>query len=192
MMWEKAADTNPSVVEEVMPSPERMFQLRDIFMAKIQIKNPIVDAEQLDLHIAHILEHGFGWTSTSCLVLLVLALAAIWGNYPDDFRPQLPRKSSRNDLDALRVPLDIPDERMNESLAYLSMAQKRLFAAQMDDSLVGVVCFCLCGYVLLMVEPLQDARELTKTAECGTSITWSPSRDGRCSGQPLPCGKRTT
>lgn len=119
-------------------------------MAKIQIKNPIVDAEQLDANIADIIENGLDWTSTSCLVLLVLALAAIWGNYPDDFRPSL-RKSSRKDLDATRVPLDIPDERMKESLSYFAMAQKRLFAAQTDDSLVGVVCFCLCGYLPLTI-----------------------------------------
>lgn len=122
-----------------------MFELRDIYMSKIQIKNPIVDADQLDAHIAYVLDNGFGWSTTSCLVLLVFALAAIWGNYPDDERRAV---EDSDPYSRQRFTLAVPDHRMRESLMYITMAQKRMSMAYLDDSLLGVVCFCLFGYVL--------------------------------------------
>jgi hypothetical protein len=34
---------------------------------------------------------------------------------------------------------------MKESLMYIDMARKRMSMAYLDDSLLGVVCFCLFG-----------------------------------------------
>lgn len=124
-----------------------MFELRDIYMTKIQTKNPIVDADQLEAHIACVLDNGFGWSASSCLVLLVFALAAIWGNYPDDERRPANSDEMRDSYGGRYVTLAVPEHRMNESLIYLAMAQKRMSAAYLDDSLLGVVCFCLFGYV---------------------------------------------
>lgn len=125
-----------------------MFELRDIYMGKIQGKNPIVDADQLDAHIAYVLENGFGWSATSCLVLLVFALAAVWGNYPDDERRNIESDEELDLYPRQRVTMAVPDHRMRESLMYIAMAQKRMSTAYLDDSLLGVVCFCLFGYVL--------------------------------------------
>lgn len=125
-----------------------MFELRDIYMSKIQGKNPIVDADQLDAHIAYVLENGFGWSATSCLVLLVFALAAVWGNYPDDERRNIESDEELDLYPRQRVTMAVPDHRMRESLMYIAMAQKRMSTAYLDDSLLGVVCFCLFGYVL--------------------------------------------
>lgn len=124
-----------------------MFELRDIYMAKIQIKNPIVDADELDSHIACVLENGFDWSTSSCLVLLVLALAAIWGNYPDDDRRTIIHTDGKSSYSSQYITLAVPDHRMKESLMYIEMAQKRMSMAYLDDSLLGVVCFCLFGYV---------------------------------------------
>lgn len=112
-------------------------------MTKIQVKNPIMDADQLNDHIRYVLEHGFGWSTTSCLVLLVFALAAIWGNYPDDERHTVEVDPSQ----IRRITIAVTDHRMRESLMYITMAQKRMSTAYLDDSLLGVVCFCLFGYV---------------------------------------------
>jgi hypothetical protein len=125
-----------------------MLELRDIYMTKIQIKNPIVDADQLDAHIAHVLENGFDWSASSCLVLLVFAMAAVWGNYPEDERRTV-SSDPHSPYSRQYVTLSVPDNRMKESLAYLSMARKRLSTAYLDDSLLGVVCFCLFGYAFL-------------------------------------------
>lgn len=126
-----------------------MFELRDIYMTKIQIKNPIVDADQLDAHISYVLDNGFGWSTSSCLVLLVLALAAIWGNYPDDERRTIGSNESGDSDSRQYVTMAVPEHRMKESLMYIDMARKRMSMAYLDDSLLGVVCFCLFGYVSL-------------------------------------------
>lgn len=126
-----------------------MFELRDIYMTKIQIKNPIVDADQLDAHISYVLDNGFGWSTSSCLVLLVLALAAIWGNYPDDERRTMGSNESGDSDSRQYVTMAVPEHRMKESLMYIDMARKRMSMAYLDDSLLGVVCFCLFGYVSL-------------------------------------------
>lgn len=105
-------------------------------MARIRTKNPIVDAEQLDECIARVLESGFDWSVTSCLALLVFALAAIWGNYPEpDTRESAPGY----------LTLEVPKHRMEESLGFFSMARKRMSAAYLDGSVVGIQCFCLFG-----------------------------------------------
>ncbi|KAL7783603.1 hypothetical protein V8C37DRAFT_397002 [Trichoderma ceciliae] len=144
-----------SYLEASNPSPERMFELRDIYMTKIQGKNPIVDADQLDAHIAYVLDNGFGWSSTSCLVLLVFALAAIWGNYPDDDRRTVESDGELDLYPRQRVTMAVPDHRMRESLMYITMAQKRMSTAYLDDSLLGVVCFCLFGmWYQYNIEPI--------------------------------------
>ncbi|OTA01522.1 Zn2Cys6 transcriptional regulator [Trichoderma parareesei] len=135
---EFAEKPKPSDFEVSNPSPERMFELRDIYMSKIQGKNPIVDADQLDAHIAYVLENGFGWTATSCLVLLVFALAAAWGNYPDDERRHVETHEQLDIYPRHRVTMAVPDHRMRESLMYIAMAQKRMSTAYLDDSLLGV------------------------------------------------------
>ncbi|KAL7816114.1 hypothetical protein V8C44DRAFT_324015 [Trichoderma aethiopicum] len=152
---EYAEKPKPSDLEVSNPSPERMFELRDIYMSRIQGKNPIVDADQLDAHIAYVLDNGFGWTATSCLVLLVFALAAVWGSYPDDERRHVETQEEVNIYPGQRVTMAVPDHRMRESLMYIAMAQKRMSTAYLDDSLLGVVCFCLFGmWYQYNIEPI--------------------------------------
>lgn len=123
----------------------RMLELREIFLTRIWTKNPIVDADQLDLYIANVLENGIDWSASSCLLLLVFALAAIWGNYPEaETRTMACNEPSFAPRGAY-VTLSVPECRMKESLAFVSMARKRLSAAYMDESLVGVQCLCLFG-----------------------------------------------
>lgn len=136
-----------------------MFELRDIYMTKIQGKNPIVDADQLDAHIRYVLDNGFGWSATSCLVLLVFALASIWGNYPDDERRTVESDEELDLVPRQRVTMAVPDHRMRESLMYITMAQKRMSTAYLDDSLLGVVCFCLFGCVLSSSSSLLGAQQ---------------------------------
>lgn len=125
----------------------RILELRDIYMTQIQTKNPIVDADELNEHLSKVLEKGFDCSPSSCLVLLVLSLAAIWGNYPhDDRRTNMARMVSPERFPPReRVTNAVPEHRMRESLEYFSMARERMSAAYLDDSLLGVACFCLFG-----------------------------------------------
>jgi hypothetical protein len=116
-------------------------------MTKIWPKNPIVDEEQLDSYIARVLETGIDWSAASCLLLLVFALAAIWGNYPEDETREIPCPEPTFGAPVTYVTLSVPEHRMKESLGYLGMARKRISAAYLDNSLLGVQCLCLFGFV---------------------------------------------
>ncbi|KAI9376197.1 hypothetical protein BJX61DRAFT_531032 [Aspergillus egyptiacus] len=145
-----AFEEKPDRFPTVIPSfePRRILELRDIFATKILAKNPIVDAEQLESYIARFLETGIDWSASSCLVLLVLALAAIWGTYPEDETREVPVPEPPYGIGApmTYVTISVPDHRMKESLGYLSMARKRISAAYLDNSLLGVQCLCLFGF----------------------------------------------
>ncbi|KAK1145189.1 hypothetical protein N8T08_004622 [Aspergillus melleus] len=135
--------------------PGRMFELREIFLAKIWTKNPIVDAGQLDSYIANVLENGIDWSASSCLLLLVFALAAVWGNYPEAETRTIACHEPSFAQQGTYVSLSVPECRMKESLAFVSMARKRLSAAYMDESLVGVQCLCLLGiWYQYNIEPI--------------------------------------
>lgn len=154
---EKEKNIDPHRQQAMLPSMigydgsqrRRILELRDIYMRKIQIKNPIVDACELDEHLNKVLEKGFDWSPSSCLVLLVLSLAAIWGDYPhNDRRTKVDCIVSYDGFNQTGfVTNSIPEHRMRESLIYFSMARKRMSTAQLDDSLLGVACFCLFGYL---------------------------------------------
>jgi hypothetical protein len=117
-----------------------MSELRNIFIAEFEPMCPIIDISQLDTFIAKIVENGFDWSVSSCLVLLVFSLAAIWGNYPKDERRVAVSNEARPEY-----TVAVPEHRLKESLIYIGMAQKRMSSAMLDDSLLGVVCFCFFG-----------------------------------------------
>jgi hypothetical protein len=114
-------------------------------MTKIWTKNPIVDSDQLDIYIARVLENGIDWSASSCLVLLVFALAAIWGNYPDDETREVSYNGPSFIPPATYMTMSVPEHRMKESLTFFAMARKRLSTAYLDDTLLGVQCLCLFG-----------------------------------------------
>ncbi|KIX04789.1 uncharacterized protein Z518_05660 [Rhinocladiella mackenziei CBS 650.93] len=77
-----------------------------------------VTSTHLNAHIACVLEHGFGWSASSCLVLLVFALAAVWGHYPDDERRPVASVERRDSYPGRYVTLAVPEHRMEE-VSYL-------------------------------------------------------------------------
>ena len=122
------------------PSPTRIRELRDIFFAQIDSYYAIIDLDQLDTFIAEIVESGFRPNASSCLVLLVLAMAAIWGNYPDDERRLVVSEEGRE-----YYTVTVPEHRQKEASTYFAMALDRMPAAMLEESLLGVTCFCLFG-----------------------------------------------
>ncbi|KAG9250354.1 uncharacterized protein F5Z01DRAFT_629750 [Emericellopsis atlantica] len=153
------AKPNHWALETASPSVARIYELRDIFFSQVEPKCPLVDVEDLDAYIAEVIEHGFAWTSSSCLVLIVFALAAIWGHYPDDERRLVVSNSA-----AERYTAAVPEHRIRESSIYLGMAQRRLSAASQDESLVGALCYLLYGnWLQYNFEPIQ-AWKMFRTA----------------------------
>lgn len=132
---------------KALPSldPRRLLELREIFMTKIWTKNPIIDSDQLDFYIARVLENGIEWSASSCLVLLISALGAIWGNFPDEETREASYSETSFSPPITYVTMSVPEHRMKESLTFLSMARKRISTAYLDDTLLGVQCFCLFG-----------------------------------------------
>ena len=126
--------------ETVIPTFERVKELLDIFIAEIDNKSPMISKLQLSCYAAEAIERGFDFSASSCLVLLTLALAAIWGCYPDDERRLLDTEDEQGGY-----TMRIPENRFNESSTFFKMARSRMPAAMMDQSLVGVVCFILFG-----------------------------------------------
>ncbi|OGE50684.1 hypothetical protein PENARI_c016G09905 [Penicillium arizonense] len=152
-----AYSEKPDRFQTALPSldPQRLLELREIFRTKIWTKNPIVDPDQLDFHIARVLENGIDWSASSCLVLLIFALAAIWGNYPDDETREVSYNEPSFSPPVTYVTMSVPEHRMKESLTFLSMARKRISTAYLDDTLVGVQCLCLFGiWYQYNVEPI--------------------------------------
>ncbi|KAL3460299.1 glycosyl hydrolase family 3 N terminal domain-containing protein [Aspergillus heterothallicus] len=152
-----AFEEKPERFQADIPSfdPRRIIELRDIFMTKIWPKNPIVDEDQLESYIARVLETGIDWSAASCLLLLVFALAAIWGHYPEDETREVPCPEPTFGAQMTYVTLSVPEHRMKESLAYLCMARKRMSAAYLDNSLLGVQCLCLFGiWYQYNIEPI--------------------------------------
>jgi hypothetical protein len=117
----------------------------EIFALKIYIKHPFVDLAQLRECLSVVADQGIDSSASFCLIALVCALAAIWGDFPgDDVR----ERSSPDAMDESSTPemtLSIPDDRMAESLSYLDLARQRMCAAYLDDSHVSVQCFALFG-----------------------------------------------
>ncbi|KAJ5454186.1 Glycoside hydrolasesuperfamily [Penicillium daleae] len=153
----EAYSEKPDRFQTALPSldPQRLLELRKIFMTKIWTKNPIVDPDQLDFYIARVLENGIDWSASSCLVLLIFALAAIWGNYPDDETREVSYNEPSFSPPVTYVTMSVPEHRMKESLTFLSMARKRISTAYLDDTLLGVQCLCLFGiWYQYNVEPI--------------------------------------
>ncbi|CAI7622330.1 unnamed protein product [Penicillium pancosmium] len=152
-----AYSEKPDRFQTALPSldPQRLLELREIFMTKIWTKNPIVDPGQLDFYIARVLENGIEWSASSCLVLLIFALAAIWGNYPDDETQEVSYNERSFSPPVTYMTMSVPEHRMKESLTFLSMARKRISTAYLDDTLLGVQCLCLFGiWYQYNIEPI--------------------------------------
>ncbi|KAJ5943462.1 hypothetical protein N7516_003630 [Penicillium verrucosum] len=162
-----AYSEKPDRFQTALPSldPQRLLELREIFMTKIWTKNPIVDPDQLDFYIARVLENGIDWSASSCLVLLILALAAIWGHYPDDETREVSYVEPTFSPPVTYMTISVPEHRMKESLTFLSMARKRISTAYLDDTLLGVQCLCLFGEVRY---------ELTDLPPCDLSLSDFP------------------
>jgi hypothetical protein len=120
-----------------------MRELIEIFATKIYIKTPIIDSAQLQENLDSISRHGIDSSASSCLIAVVCALAAIWGNFPEDDVREATFDDDGDISTEPRMSLSVPDHRIAESLLYLELARKRMSAAHLDNTLVSVQCFAL-------------------------------------------------
>jgi hypothetical protein len=110
-------------------------------LSKFEPLTPFVDNETFDDFVLEVLRDGLKDSVSSCFVLSIFALAAIWGNYPEDER----RFTSNAENGSPTRTVAVPEHRFKESSIYFAMAQSRMSYALQDDSLLGVSCYCLMG-----------------------------------------------
>ncbi|CAI6094214.1 unnamed protein product [Clonostachys chloroleuca] len=147
-----SAKMSPYSNEFLHPSPERILELRDIYLSKFEPLTPFVDNETFDDLVLEVLRDGLKDSVASCFVLSIFALAAIWGNYPEDERRSTPNAENGSPAHTVAVP----EHRFKESSIYFAMAQSRMSYALQDDSLLGVSCYCLMGsWYWYNFEPIQ-------------------------------------
>jgi hypothetical protein len=116
------------------------LELRDIFISRVQPLFPFVDVFHVNEHVSEVLRNGFSDSVSSCFVLMIFSLAAIWGRYPDDER----RPKLRSDGEVSQT-MALPETRRKESSTYFAMAQSRTSKALLDDSLLGPMCYGMMG-----------------------------------------------
>ncbi|KIW55079.1 hypothetical protein PV05_07391 [Exophiala xenobiotica] len=135
----------------------QLQSLRRLYVSNIHTKAPIIDLNQLDKFIFDVAGNGLHASANTCLVLLVCALAKIWGNSTcDDVYTQVIYDSATA-APRLHTSLAVPEDRMKESLSYFAAARDMMSAAYLDDSLTGIQCFCLFGYwYQCNIEPVQS------------------------------------
>ncbi|VUC35044.1 unnamed protein product [Clonostachys rosea] len=167
---------NPYSDEILYPSPERILELRDIYLAKFEPLTPFIDNEQFDDLVLEVLRDGLKDSVASCFVLLIFALAAIWGNYPEDERRSTPNTESGSRSHTVAVP----EHRLKESSIYFGMAQRRVSYALQDDSLLGVSCYCLMGsWYWYNFEPIQGWKMFRTASMLSEMYHQKQALDGR-------------
>ncbi|PYH84782.1 hypothetical protein BO82DRAFT_389805 [Aspergillus uvarum CBS 121591] len=114
------------------------------FLRLVHIKNPILDSKSLRQFASSIAEHGLGWDSSSCLVLLACALGAIASPYDARTGPL--------EQHAPDPPHFVDSDRVAAE-NYYRLARRRL--GLLDRSLVAAQCFLLSGiYLMYIIRPL--------------------------------------
>lgn len=112
--------------------------LVDQFFSQVHVKNPILDRQAVKQHCQEYYEHGPQFHLRTCLVLLICALGSIAPRFQ-------PGKALREE-DLGESPRKFDEaERLRKGYCYYAAAEKRLSAAMVKPSSLGVQCLCLAG-----------------------------------------------
>lgn len=122
---DNSCDVEVMLRESMLADTRLVPDLAERFLKYVHTKNPILDATVLDGYVAEVTTRGFGWNSSSCLVLLVCALGAISDSY-------LPGRDGR-----------YPS--LHTGAQYFEAASRRLGLVMSTNSLMAVQCGFLAG-----------------------------------------------
>lgn len=76
-------DTRQPLHHETLLDPRCVPALVDAFLRNVHTKNPVLDVRALLRSAQHAAQHGVGWDSKSCLLLIVCALGCISRPFAD-------------------------------------------------------------------------------------------------------------
>ncbi|KAL1632979.1 hypothetical protein SLS56_003266 [Neofusicoccum ribis] len=116
------------------------------FLENVHIKNPVLDSTDLKRWARAVREHGFGWSSRSCLLLVACALGAL----SSPFKPTLVLTSvSSTTSDSIQEAKDY-----TTAERYYNASRKRI--GLLGNSLIAAQCMFLSGvYEMYSLRPLQ-------------------------------------
>ncbi|GME39074.1 Sugar/inositol transporter [Neofusicoccum parvum] len=116
------------------------------FLENVHIKNPVLDSTDLKRWARAVREHGFGWSSRSCLLLVACALGAL----SSPFKPTLFLTSvSSTTSDSIQEAKDY-----TTAERYYNASRKRI--GLLGNSLIAAQCMFLSGvYEMYSLRPLQ-------------------------------------
>lgn len=152
----------PDIRQEDVP------QLVEAFLLNVHVKNPIFDPNYLRSMAKAVVDEGFGWEASSCLVLTVCALAAISSSFTChpiqhlNISPEIP-DSSESSLSTT------PGYQLAE--AYYIASRKRI--GLLKDSLLATECHFMSGvYEMYSLRPLQAAISFNRACVTFQTLTW--------------------
>ncbi|KAL5421145.1 hypothetical protein PMIN06_007295 [Paraphaeosphaeria minitans] len=153
---------HPDIREEDVP------QLVEAFLLNVHVKNPIFDPNYLRSMANAVVDRGFDWDASTCLVLTVCALAAISSTFA--CHPIRGINTSSDDPVLSETSLSTtPGYHMAE--AYYIASRKRI--GLLKDTLLATECHFMSGvYEMYSLRPLQAAISFNRACVTFQTLTW--------------------
>ncbi|KAL5387334.1 hypothetical protein DPSP01_003558 [Paraphaeosphaeria sporulosa] len=147
---------------------EDVLHLVEAFLLNVHVKNPIFDPNYLRSMAKAVVDRGFDWDASTCLVLTVCALAAISSTFA--CRPIRAINTSSDDLVLSETSLSTtPGYHMAE--AYYIASRKRI--GLLKDTLLATECHFMSGvYEMYSLRPLQAAISFNRACVTFQTLTW--------------------
>ncbi|KAF2109813.1 hypothetical protein BDV96DRAFT_225381 [Lophiotrema nucula] len=158
----RSSSVSLGVREEDVP------HLVETFLMNVHVKNPIFDPDYLRKIARNVVEDGFDWKASSCLMLVVCALAAI----SSSFKRQRICDSSKLQVYADNSLSSTPGYCTAE--LYYAASRKRV--GLLNNTLLATECYFLAGvYEMYSLRPLQAAISFNRACVTFQTLTWMSS-----------------
>ncbi|GAM40360.1 hypothetical protein TCE0_038r12655 [Talaromyces pinophilus] len=131
-------------------SYSQLSRLESKYIEVLHTKNPILDPNELHHMVLHVAENGPDWSTQTCLVALVCAIAVLSEAYPGTIMRSGAQSTPSLDQD------DESGADAKLSLQFWNIALKRLGYAMHENSVEAVQCLVLAGiWYMHRMEPLE-------------------------------------
>ncbi|CAG5137581.1 uncharacterized protein ALTATR162_LOCUS158 [Alternaria atra] len=143
---------------------EDVAHLVEAFLLNVHVKNPIFDPEYLRRMARTVAEDGFDWKASSCLVLIVCALAAISSPFSRQQTCDTSTCQDRADNSLSNTPGYYTAE------LYYTASRKRI--GLLGNSLLATECYFMAGvYEMYSLRPLQAATSFNRACVTFQALT---------------------
>ncbi|KAJ4355794.1 Zcf27p [Didymosphaeria variabile] len=158
----QASQCSPAIREEDVP------HLVEAFLLNVHVKNPIFDPNYLRSMAKAVVDRGFDWEASSCLVLTVCALAAISSTFA--CRP-IRENNASSDNPILSESSLSTTTGYHTAEAYYTASRKRI--GLLKDTLLATECHFMSGvYEMYSLRPLQAAISFNRACVTFQTLTW--------------------